>query len=221
MSNEILKMMESPLFSGITEPDMETMMKCMGGKVKKYHKGEIIFLMNDEVRYIGVVLSGCVHMVKENSQGDKTLLSIIWKGEVFGESFACGDERFAYTTFVVADNAEVLFIPFHKVMHACELPCKFHHILIENMVTIIANKNVRLMQKIDVSSQKTLRSKIMAYLELQKKIQGTNRIEMTISRTILAEYLGVNRSALARELGLMKEEGILDIDKNCFYLLDE
>ena len=221
MKKYIPKIMESPLFGGIEEPDMEKMLACMNGKVKTYHKGEIIFLMNEELRYVGVLIEGSVHMVKENSQGDKTLLSVIRKGEVFGESFACGDERFAYTTFVVVEKATVLFMPFHKVMHSCTLPCIFHHRLIENMVTMIANKNVRLMEKIDVSSQKTLREKVLSYLRLQIYYQKQNPVTLDVNRTVLAEYLDANRSALARELSLMKKEGILDFEKNRFYLKEE
>lgn len=221
MKKHFAQIMESPLFVGISETDLQTMLNCMGVIVKNYRKGEIIFLMNDEVRYIGMVMSGCVHMVKENSQGDKTLLSIFRKGDVFGESFACGEDRFAYTSFIATENVTVLFVPFQKVMRACNMRCAFHHRMIENMVTIIANKNVRLMQKIDVSSQKTVREKILSYLKIKQLEQGKEYVDLQISKTILAEYLGVNRSALARELSQMKADGILDYEKKRFWILEQ
>lgn len=218
MKNYMKEIAGSPLFDGFKREELETMLECAGAAVREYRKEEIIILSDDEVRYIGVVLRGSVHMIKENSMGDRTLLSIMGKGEVFGESFACGDELTSYATFVAVCPTTVLFMPFQKVMYSCDLRCVFHHRMIENMVTMIANKNVRLMQKIDVSSQKTLREKILAYLRLLEKEQKSQVVELPISRTLLAEYLSVNRSALSRELALMREEGLLEIEKNRFWL---
>lgn len=218
MNQQLAQIMASPLFSGMNETNIKKVLNCLQGKIRTYDKGEIIFLTNEELRYIGVLLDGCVHMVKENSQGDKILLSIFRKGDIFGESFVCGGEQLAYTTFQTEEKTTVLFLPLQKAVKACTAPCPFHGRLFENMITLIANKNVRLMEKIDVSSQKTLREKILAYLRLEIQHKGRNPVELDISRTVLAEYLGVNRSALTRELSQMRAEGILEFDRNRFYL---
>ncbi len=221
MKNHIQEIKQSPLFSGIKESDLVAMLNCVGAAIKNYRKGEIILLTNDEVPYVGVILKGSVHMVIENITGEQTLLSIIREGELFGESFVCGDGLSSYTTFSAAHPATVLFMPFHKVMHTCTMKCEFHHRLIENMITMVANKNVRLMQKIDVSSQKTIRRKILSYLRMLSLEQNSLTVDLAVSRTVWAEYLGVHRSALSRELASMKEEGVLDFRKNRFYLKEE
>jgi CRP-like cAMP-binding protein len=218
MKQYIAQIMASPLFARLKEEEVASMLGCMDGKVKKYSRDEIIILSSEQVQYAGILLEGCVHMVKENNLGDRTLLTIIREGEVFGESFACGDELLSYSTFVAAQNTTVFFVPLQKILYGCNLKCIYHHKLVENMVTMMANKNVRLMEKIDVSSQKTIREKILTYLQMQKQKQGEDYIDVKLSRTVLAEYLGVNRSALTRELALMKEEGILNFEKNRFYL---
>lgn len=221
MKNHIQEIMRSPLFAGIKKEDLGKMLECIGTKIKQYRKGEIIILTNDEVQYVGIVLNGSVHMVIENNMGDQTLLSIVGNGELFGESFACAGGLASYATFVAAEHTTVLFMPFQKVLHSCSLECAFHHQMIENMVIMIANKNVRLMQKIDVSSQKTIREKLLTYLKILAKEQNSRTVKLPISRTILAEYLGVNRSALSRELTLMKKDGIVDFEKNKFCLKEE
>ena len=77
----------------------------------------------------------------------------------------------------------------------------------------LAKKNLILNQKVRILSQKGLRDRIIIYLStLSKDRDGFVSIPFT--QTALAEYLGVNRSALSREFGQMQDEGILVIEKN-------
>jgi CRP-like cAMP-binding protein len=104
-------------------------------------------------------------------------------------------------------------------MHTCTNACAFHHKLIENMVQLIADKNQELMRKVEVVTKKTLREKILAYLSQQAQLEGGSYFEIPLGRIELAEYLCADRSSLTRELNAMKEEGILDYDRNMFRLL--
>jgi CRP-like cAMP-binding protein len=87
------------------------------------------------------------------------------------------------------------------------------------MVKIIADKNRDLMRKVDVMSKRTIREKLLAYLSIQAQVQGSRYFEIPLGRVELAEYLCVDRSALTRELAKMKEDGLIDYDKNCFRIL--
>lgn len=141
------------------------------------------------------------------------------KDELFGETFACGENNLSVVTFVVSQDAKILFIPFDRVMHSCTMSCVFHHRLIENMVHIIASKNRDLMRKVEIISKKTLREKILAYLSIQAQLQKSRYFEIPLGRVELAEYLCADRSAVTRELAKMKEHGLIDYDKNCFRIL--
>ena len=88
------------------------------------------------------------------------------------------------------------------------------------MVTLVADKNARLMAKVEVISQKSLREKILTFLSLQAQMQGSGYFEIPMSRQELAEYLCADRSALSRELSGMKADGLLDYDRNTFRLLN-
>ena len=165
------------------------------------------------------VLSGAVDMIKEDVWGNKTILTRMGKNELFGETFACGEDSLSVVTFVAPYGARVLLIPFHRVMHNCANACAFHQKLIENMVKVIAGKNRELMRKIEVVSKRTIRDKLLAYLSLQAQTQDSPYFDIPLGRVELAEYLCVDRSALTRELAKMKEEGILDYDRNSFRLL--
>ena len=208
--------LNTPLFSGISSGELKAMLECIGYHINSFKKQEIIAFETESIRHIGIVLDGAVDMVKEDLWGNKTMLVRMKKNEIFGETFACGSDSLSVVTFVVHENAEVMFIPFERVMHTCTRACEFHHRLIENMVHLIADKNRDLRRKVEIISKKTLREKIMAYLSLQAQIQGTRYFEIPLGRGEWAEYLCANRSALTRELAKMKADGLIDYDRNCF-----
>ena len=210
---------DSPLFEGIRPDELRSVLGCIGYHIGSYHRGEIVALEEVHIQRIGILLSGAVDMVKEDLWGNKTMLVRMRRSELFGETFACGDDTLSTVTFLVSEDAEILFIPFRRVMQTCTMACVFHHRLIENMVRVIANKNRDLMRKVEVISKRSLREKILAYLSLQAQTHGCRYFEVPLGRVELAEFLCADRSALTRELVKMKEEGIIDYDKNCFRIL--
>ena len=151
--SDILFEVNSPLFDGISMEERKTMLGCIGYHIGTFKKGDIVAFEAENIKHIGILLSGSVEMVK--------------KDELFGETFACGSDNLSVVTFMVSEDAKILFMPFDRVMHSCTMACVFHHRLIENMVHIIANKNRDLMQKVEVISKRTIRDRLLAYLSIQ------------------------------------------------------
>ncbi len=216
---EMIKENKSALFDGITAEDRVAVLDCIGYHVRSYRKGDVVALESENMNHIGVILSGTVDMIKEDYWGNKTMLLRLRENEIFGETFACGDDSRSLVTFLVSEDAKILFMPFCRVMRSCSMACQFHHQLMENMVRIIARKNRELMRKVEVVSKRTIREKVLAFLSIQAQTQGDGYLELPLGRVELADYLCVDRSALTRELVKMKDDGLLDYDKNCFRLL--
>ena len=215
----IMRDVRSPLFYGIKPDELNAMLSCIGYHIGTFKKGDIVAFEGDHLKHIGIIMKGSVDMVKEDLWGNRTMLVRMRKDEMFGETFACGSDSLSVVTFMVSEDAKVLFMPFDRVMHSCTMACQFHHRLIENMVKIIADKNRDLMRKVDVVSKRTIREKLLAYLSIQAQMQNSRYFEISLGRVELAEYLCVDRSALTRELAKMKEDGLIDYDKNCFRIL--
>ena len=215
----ILHGVNSPLFSGIQPQELQAMLGCTGYHIGTFRRGDIVAFEEENIRHIGIILSGSVDMVKEDLWGNRTMLVRMGKDELFGETFACGSDNQSVVTFLVSEDARILFMPFDRVMHSCTMACRFHHRLIENMVRIIADKNRDLMRKVEVVSKRTIREKLLAYLSIQSQVQNARYFEIPLGRVELAEYLCVDRSALTRELAKMKEDGLIDYDRNCFRIL--
>lgn len=216
---EMLRDIKSPLFEGINPQEREAVLGCIGYHVGSFRKGDIAAFGEENIRHIGIILSGTVDMIQEDLWGNRGLLLRMGKDEMFGETFACGSDNVSIVTFQVSEEGEILFLPFDRVMRSCSMACQFHHRLIENMVRLIAGKNRDLMRKVEVVSKRTIREKLLAYLSIQAQTQKSRYFEIPLGRVELAEYLCVDRSALTRELGKMKAEGLIDYDRNCFRIL--
>ena len=207
------------MFEGIDEKEFRAMSMCIGYTVKKFQKNEIIILENMEIKDVGIIISGKVNMVKEDLWGNKTILSWLKHGDIMGETFIFGNKKNSSVTFLSASECEILFMRFDRIVNTCSNSCIFHRKLIENTIKMIADKNIRLMEKVEITSKKTLREKILAYLYIQSNKSSKSYFEIPLGRVELAEYLCADRSALTRELKSMKEENIIDYDKNTFKII--
>lgn len=209
---------EIPLFANIKEMDLNQLFLCLRSYHQKYKRGENIIMEQDDVKYIGVVLSGMVHMLKDDIWGNQIMLGFIEPGELLGESFAVQKTPESYVRFQAVKDTEIIFLAASSIIHNCPRQCGFHGQITQNMFQLMGEKNVQLMEKIEVSSKSTLRDKLLAYLSMMSQKQHSRYIESPLTRTELAEYLCANRSAMTRELSSMKEEGIIDFDKNTYIL---
>ncbi|MBS5605311.1 Crp/Fnr family transcriptional regulator [Clostridium sp. AF18-27] len=221
MEQFLQQLHEMELFGKIEKGQIGAMLQCLGAVAKDYAKGEFIFLEGESLDSVGVVMSGSVQMIKEDVWGQKAILLSLEPGAVFGESFVCGGGSDSTVSFQAAQNSRILLLGFHKVLRTCSSSCIFHHRLIENMVTLLARKNVQLMDKMEVISKKSIRGRILVWLSQQVQRRGSRKFTSSMGRLELADYLCVDRSALTRELGRMQEEGLVLVNKNEFELLME
>ncbi len=219
MKNYISQMQNSPLFRGISPEDLLGVMACVRAHTKSFDKGEFIYLQDDDILSVGVVLSGSVQMIREDVWGNRALLLSMGPGALFGETFVCGGIHNKLVSFAAAERTVVLFVPFKQALTTCAQSCEFHRRLIENMVAAIAEKNLALMEKVDLLSKKSLREKICEYLTRHSEYADSMSFDIPLGRVQLAEYLHADRSALTRELNGMAAEGLISFNRNSFQIL--
>lgn len=207
-----------PLFEGIGEEELDGMLNCLGGIEKRAEKGSAVFLEGAPARWVGIVLSGGVQVVREDYYGNRTILAALGPGELFGEVYACaGTETLPVSVLAVKDSV-VLLLDCKRVLTSCSSACRFHSRLVSNLLQVVARKNLMLNEKIRIMSRRTTREKLMAYLMDQAKEQGTGEFTIPLDRQGLADYLGVDRSAMSAELSKLRREGVLDCDRSRFRL---
>lgn len=214
---EILK--KCVLFDKIGDENLVRMLGCLGATVTSFDKKYTIFVEGSPAKFIGIVLSGSAQVLQVDYYGNRSILSNVGPGEVFAEAFACAEVRALPVTVVANEPCEIMMIDCSHILHTCQNNCGFHQQLIFNLMKDLAGKTIMFHQRIDVTSKRTTREKLMTYLTMQAKSQDSNSFDIPFDRQELADYLEVDRSGLSAEISKLKKEGILDSRKNHFVLL--
>lgn len=186
--------------------------------IKAYEKGEYIYRVGDSVRNIGIVISGSVCIENVDIVGNKSVLAVAQSGEIFAEAYACVENQPILVDVVVAEQCEILFLCVERLFDG-KINCTCKDKIIKNLVMISSSKNIRLSRRIFHTSSKTVRGRVMSYLSQQSTVQGSKSVTVPFNRQQMADYLSLDRSALSKELGKMKRDGIIDYYKNSFKLL--
>lgn len=220
MENYLNILKSCPLFAGINESELSLLLDCLSAVERKYEKNHFVFMADEPVTSIGVVLSGSVHVIQENFWGNRMILARVEQGSIFGEAFSCAEVKKLPVSVIAVETSVVLLIDYRKIITTCPSACAFHMGLIKNMLQILANKNVMLTQKMEFITQRTTREKLLSYLSVQSRQAGSNSFKISFNRQELAEYLSVDRSAMSNELSKMRDDGILTFHRNQFELTD-
>lgn len=207
------------LFSGVDEADFPRILNCLAAKVSHYEKGQTVFFTGESIDRFGIVLSGQVQVVHDDYYGNRSILAEVETGSLVGESFACARIKSLPVSVIAATESDILFIDCTKLTSTCPHACSFHNRLIQNMLQIVSMKNIILTRKIEITSKRTTREKLMAYLSAQAKKAGCSRFTIPFNRQELADYLSVERSAMSAELSKLRKDGVINFHKNEFELL--
>lgn len=209
-----------PLFNDIDDESLLRMLTCFGAKVEFFDKKYTIFTEGSSARYIGIVLSGSVQIIQVDYYGNRNILSSVEPSGMFAEAFACAEQNSMPVSVVANTPCEVMLVDSSHILHTCNNNCGFHQQLIFNLMKALASQNIEFHKKIEITSKRTTRDKLMAYLLAYAKHVGKNSFDIPYDRQELADYLEVERSGLSAEIGKMRKEGIIDSQKNHFVLLD-
>lgn len=209
-----------PLFHGVEQKDLNNMLMCIKPKVESFKKNEFIKIAGDEYEGLGIILSGSAAITKENSVGDRVILTIVEPGDMFGEMAAFSGQKQWPATVIAQESGCAMYLPSGKILGECEKLCNSHRLLIMNMLKVVSNKALLLSKKLDYLSIKSIRGRISSLLlDYYKKI-GTTSFMMSFNRNEMADYLNVSRPALSRELCKLRDEGVLDFYKSSVVIKD-
>lgn len=206
-----------PLFQGLTAPTLTAMREHGALHQRTFEKGAVIFHTGDVVHELGIVLFGRVQIETIDLWGSRGILSSIGPGETFAETYA-----FCRVPLMVdavsAQESEVLFLDLDVVQDCPICSVQWAGTIQSNLLKVFARKNLTLSQRIFCTSAKTIRGRLLTYLSAQAVQHGSSSFEIPFNRQQLADYLNLDRSALSKELGRMRQEGLLEFQKNRFTL---
>lgn len=212
-------LLECGLFQNILPEHTEHLLSCLRAEEAHYEKGEIIWHAGDPIRSCALILSGALRAETVNAAGEKSLMAYHTAGALVGDVLMATPGGISPVYVSAAENTTLLYLPFHGIMGGCEKSCPWHTTLRENLISEIAQKFWMQRRRTGYLSAKGLRQRIAMYLADEQHRRGSTTFDLSGTREDLADLLGANRSALCRELGRMKAEGILDFYRNTFRIL--
>lgn len=213
--------LHSQLFSGVVQSEAERMLQCLAARTEEYERNQPLLRLGEAVDAVGMVLTGSVHVVQEDFWGNRNILMKVLPGELFAETYACVPGAVSNVRVFAAEPATVLYLDVHRVLHVCASTCEFHARLVRNLLSVLAAKNLAMNEKMMHMSKRTTRDKLLSYLSAESLRRGSASFEIPYNRQQLADYLSVDRSAMSNELGKLRDEGVLQFDRNQFRLLQE
>ena len=213
-------LLNCPLFAHIDGSNLKAMLACLAAKTIAFNKNETIFAEGDAIHHLGIVLSGSVHIVKNDFLGNRSIVASIGPGQLFGESFACANVPALPVSAVANEESEIMLIDCRRITLTCSNACAFHNQMVLNLLQVVAQKNLLFNRKVEILSQRSTRDKLITYLLEEAKKNHSREFTIPFDRQALADYLGVERSALSAEIGKLKKEGILDSERSRFTLLE-
>ena len=200
---------KTPLFAGVSREELGALLHCLQARIVTADKAEPVFLEGDDAGFIGLVLEGAVQIVRDDYDGTRSVIGCAEPGELFAETYACSNVATMPVSGYALHPSKIMFFSCGRMLTVCTNACRFHNQIVKNLLQVVAEHNVNLSQKIRFMSQKSTRQKLMAYLLDQAKRAGSPEFTIPFDRQALADYLGVERSAMSAELSKMQNDGIL------------
>ena len=207
------------MFTGVGDEEIESMLSCLGARLRTYRKGEHVLRQGAHINDISVLMEGALHIQKDDYWGNRSILGQIAVGEMFGEAYVAPESGALLNDVVAVEDSAVIYFDVKRIITTCPSACRFHAMVVQNLFFAISEKNRKLVQKLGHMSKRSTREKLISYLSEEAKKQNSSDFSIPFNRQQLADFLSVDRSAMSNELCKMRDEGLLTFEKNRFHLM--
>ena len=164
---------------------------------------------------ICIVKSGHIQVIKNDYNGNTTIIEDLQENSIFG-TITQGYYNTEYSLTCKEDSYVIVF-DFESILQYDELKT-FYNQFLKNLIKILSNKIIENNNRIEILTNKTIRDKILTYLQLLAKKSKSSTITIPFSYSIMADYLAINRSAMTREIKYLKTEGFIETDNKIITL---
>ena len=207
----------SDLFKNLTKEEIDSFIKENKGLRRSLKRGEEVFSQGEIPNYLFILEEGSVVVENISENGNRSIVNRFSKpGTVFGEVYLYLPER-SYDYSCVCDvDSTILAIPKTALVMSGD---NFKNSkVVNNMLLILSEKAFYLNKKLLIQSGKTLREKLSRFFLSNSK---ESSLELEFNREELADFLGVTRPSISREIMNMKRDGLIDVVGNKIILNKE
>lgn len=150
------------------------MLTCLKAEKKDFTKETFVLRTGDTADAIGLVLSGTVLIMQEDIWGNRNILSKAGPGQAFAAAYACAPGSRLNVSVMAETPVTAMFINVKRILDVCPSACSHHSRVLRNLLGELAEKNLRIGEKLTHMGQRTTRAKIMSFLsaEAQRAVTG-------------------------------------------------
>lgn len=208
----------SPLFADLPDAALARALSLLSADARTYARGEYLCRSGEPLARFGLVLAGTVQVYTDDLEGNQVMMANVTPGETFGESL-CFLQRVASHIYILtAAGAEVLWLDI-SLFQGADRAEPFVYNLFTRFTAMLATRALEMNERIQILSKLTLRDKLLTFFAGWERRSGKKTFQIPFDRTALAVYLGVNRTALSRELSAMQKEGLIEFYRSSFKIL--
>ena len=204
------------LFRGMDEAELAAALSALSAKEITYEKDETILYAGNVSEHMGLVLEGSVTIESNDVWGNRTILSHIEKGGTFAETYALLEDEPMLVDVIANEKSNILFLRIGSLNLLQQDISPWRVKLIGNLLRISSQKNLHLSGRSFHTAPKSIRGRVMAYLNSVSLQKNKIDFDIPFDRQQLADYLNVERSALSRELSNMQQDGLIIVRRNHF-----
>ena len=203
---------KNSLFSGLSDEDVKYTLSFFDAKPAHFEKGEMLARAGEPLTRFGLVIKGNVQVCMEDFDGNSIIMAIVTPGHTFGESLCFIGNESSVNIYAVSDT-ELLWLKTDKMKE--QGSDKRDALIKDRFISMLATRTLEMNDRIQILSKIKLRDRLITYFSQNVSKYGAS-FKLPLSREDMAAYLGTNRSALSRELGKMRDEGIIEFERSSF-----
>lgn len=204
------------LFNNISLKNKENILKSLEANTFTFKKDTTILSTLKNENIIGIVVSGYIQIIKTDYNGNITIIEKLEDNSIFGSMFSniTNNEY----QIVTKENSKIILIDYDRITDSSKNNTPSYTQFIQNLLQIIFIKIKEKNDRIEILTEKTIRNKLLKYFQITSKKNGSKNIYLPFTFTELAEYIGVDRCAMTRELKNLKEDNIIQINNKIIKL---
>ena len=215
---DINKIRDTIIFRGMTENEIVDALKGLNAITKGYEKGATILCAGSTTGSMGLVIDGSVTIENNDIWGNRTILGYVGKNDFFAETYGLLSHEPMLVDVVANEDCKIAFLAI-AILRSDTLKNEvWASKIVSNLLVISTQKNLALSGRSFHISHKTVRARVMSYLNSESIRKGKMAFNIPFNRQQMADYLNLDRTALSKELGRMKREGLIDFNKNHFQI---
>ena len=193
--------------------------ECMNVKELHLRNKQTFIVESDPCDRLGIVVTGGVRLTRLRLDGGRSVLETIQPDGVFGSTYVFRDVSTMGISMSAVGDTTVLLFETTRITRPCHKVCEAHMQFVRNLLAVMSQTTFALKQKLRILSQRTIRGRLMLFLNIRAKRAKSNEFDIPFDRQALADYLCVERSALSAEISKLRIERKVESVKNHFKLL--